>query len=118
MAVTVSTTSVGHAAEAAAAHYLIDCGYTIVERNFRRPYCEIDLVMQQHNCVYFVEVKYRSSETYGSGLEYIGIRKLQHMERAAQTWILQHRWTGDYALSAVAVTGRDYIVTDFIESIV
>jgi putative endonuclease len=113
----MSTIDVGTRAEQAATEYLLREGYEVLERNFRRPHCEIDIVAFQGEDVYFVEVKYRATDQFGSGFEYITRQKLRHMERAAMTWVRERRWRGTYTLSAIEVGGPDFEVLDFIESI-
>jgi putative endonuclease len=111
------TTVVGQRAEQAAAEHLVRLGYEILGRNYRRPHCEIDIIASRDARIHFVEVKYRSRSDWGSGLAYITARKLQHMERAALTWIRDYQWNGEYALSAIEVGGPDYEVQELIESI-
>ena len=111
------TVAVGRRAESAAADHLRRLGYAIVDCNWRRRECEIDLVARRAGTVYFVEVKYRSSNVAGSGIEYIGYRKLRRMAYAARRWVAESRWAGSYALSAVEVSGPGYEVTAFVESI-
>ena len=113
----MSTVSVGGRAEQAAAEYLTRIGYEIVELNYRRPHCEIDIVARLEDCIYFVEVKYRATDQFGSGFDYIAAQKLQHMQRAAQTWVRNRRWRGEYVLAAIEVAGQDFEVLDFIETI-
>ena len=48
--------------EQRATEYLIDNGYSILERNFRNKTGEIDIIAQNDNLIVFVEVKYRSSK--------------------------------------------------------
>lgn len=97
------TTRIGQAAEVAVADFLISNGYKIVERNFRNRVCEIDIIAQKQRVIYFVEVKYRSSDKQGDGLEYITPKKLRQMHFAAEIWVQQHNWTGDYQLLAASV---------------
>ncbi len=113
----MSSVSTGNQAEQAAAEFLTREGYEVLERNYRRPHCEIDIVVQRDEVVYFVEVKYRATDHFGTGMDYITARKLQHMQRAAETWVVTHRWTGEYALSAIEVGGLDFEVLDFVEAI-
>ncbi len=113
----MSTTEIGNQAEQAAAEYLVRSGYDIVERNFRRKNCEIDIVARRQETIYFVEVKYRSTDLFGGGFDYIGGQKLRHMARAAETWTMTNRWLGEYTLSAIEVGGPAFEVHEFIESI-
>lgn len=114
----MSTVSTGHRAEVVAADYLLRKGYRIIEQNWRTRYCEIDIVAFKHQTVHFVEVKYRVADTQGGGLDYITPAKLRRMSFAAQAWVQRHGWRGDYALSAAAVSGPQFAVTAFIESLV
>lgn len=107
----------GHDAEKIAAEYLQKQGYKIIELNWKTKYCEIDIVTMKNSTVYFVEVKYRKSTAFGSGLEYITAKKQKQMSFAAEMWVSQHKWDGDYCLAAIEVSGSEYnmseLVTDF-----
>ena len=50
-------------------HYLESQGMKILERNFRCRTGEIDLIARDGTCLVFVEVKYRTTDRYGSPLE-------------------------------------------------
>ncbi len=113
----MNTTQSGRRAEIAASNYLIMRGFTILERNWRRPTCEIDIVAMKNDVVYFVEVKYRESDEQGGGLDAITKSKLQHMKRAAYTWVEETKWHGQYLLSAIEVGGKDYQILGFIDEI-
>ncbi len=109
--------SIGNQAEESAAEYLKQQKYKIIERNWRTRVCEVDIVAQKNLVVYFVEVKYRSTDQQGSGLEYITPKKLQQMNFAAQCWVEAHDYSGDYELSAIEVSGKDFEVTNFLPNI-
>src|SRR5258707_2873285 len=99
----MNTTSLGQLAETAAAEYLQREGYEILERNYRTPMCEIDIVAKKGDCLYFTEVKYRSQASQGTGLDYITHDKQRRMYRAAQLWVAKRRWQGEMVLSAIEV---------------
>jgi Holliday junction resolvase-like predicted endonuclease len=114
----VLTTDIGQKAESAAAEYLSSLRYEILDRNWKlHKICEIDIVARKDSTVYFVEVKYRRSNTAGAGLEYITSEKLKKMRFAAMQWATIHAWQNGYELSAVEVSGTNYIITNFIETI-
>jgi uncharacterized protein (TIGR00252 family) len=106
----VSTTDIGRRAEAAAAKFLEQKGYEILDRNWRTRYCEIDIVALKDKTVYFVEVKYRRSHAYGSGLDYVTTAKQRQMAFSAEMWVNNLGWQGSYELAALAVTGRNPFV--------
>lgn len=73
----------GKEGEDRAAKYLAGLGYTILERNYRTPSGEIDLIALHRGAVVFVEVKTRTSEAYGSPELAVNLRKQRRMIKAA-----------------------------------
>ena len=76
--------------EAEAQRYLETKAYVVIERNFRVPEGEIDLVMQDGDIVVFVEVKTRTSDSFGTPEESISRAKRQRLFRAA--WAFLQEW--------------------------
>lgn len=101
----MSTTSVGRGAEDRVADMLRKSGHKIIQQNWRTRWCEIDIVSIKRKVVYFTEVKYRGSDDWGGGLEYITPRKLQQMRFAAEFWLAQEDWRGEVCLQAAEVGG-------------
>lgn len=113
----MSNFAAGREAEGAAADYLYEHGYTVIEQNWRTPLCEIDIVARKGRVIYCVEVKYRLSDKQGKGFDYITPRKLKQMEFAARLWAQEHDWDGDYHLSAIEVSGHEFEITNFLSCI-
>lgn len=113
----MSSTATGHKAEQAAKVYLEMRGYAIMEQNYRRSRCEIDIVASKDNRIYFVEVKYRRHDYQGGGLEYITPTKLRQMRFAAESWVDEYKWHGPCQLAAVEIAGDDFVVMNFIEDV-
>ncbi len=95
--------SAGHDAEKLAAEYLESQGFKIHELNWKTRYCEIDIVAEKAKRMYFVEVKSRKTLLQGSGLDYVTRKKLEQMGFAAEMWVSNHVWTGDYQLAAMSI---------------
>ena len=96
--------ALGRRGEAIAARHLEARGLAIVERNWRCPQGEIDLVARDRDEIVFVEVKTRSSVAFGHPLESITPRKLARLRRLAGAWCLAHpESTGAIRIDAVAV---------------
>ncbi len=114
----MTTTNTGKKAERAAGSYLEMRGFTILEMNWRRPRCEIDIIARKDKVIYLVEVKYRKSNDYGSGLEYVTATKLRQMRYAAESWVDESKYDGQYQLAAVEVAGPEFAIEHFIEDIV
>ena len=112
-----TTTEIGRRAEAAARAYLEMRGFRIIEQNYRRPRCEIDLIASKDDVIHFVEVKYRFDDGQGGGLEAITSAKLKQMQRAAWTWVSEYKWRGEYVLSAMEIAGPGFTVLSFVENV-
>jgi uncharacterized protein (TIGR00252 family) len=110
----MTTIDTGNAAETATAEELVRQGFTILQRNWRTKWCEVDIIASLEDVIWFIEVKYRATELFGDGLEYIGHSKMVHLERAAALWVSQQQYDGEYTLGAVAVTG-ELIVGELLE---
>jgi len=102
----MNTYQIGQLAEERVAQLLQKHGFQILYRNWRTRYCEIDVVVTKAHTVYFVEVKYRKTANWGSGLDYISARKLRQMRFAAEMWVYNHHWPGDYQLLAVGISNK------------
>lgn len=105
---------VGHDAEKQAAEYLKQQGFKIRELNWKTRYCEIDIVAEKDKAIYFVEVKSRKNSNQGYGYEYITAKKLQQMHFAAEMWVQNNNWTGDYQLVVASMDGQEITLIDTI----
>jgi putative endonuclease len=113
----MNPTSVGRKAERAAATYLEMRGYKILELNWRRPRCEIDIIAEKDNIIYFVEVKHRRTDDQGGGLEAITPTKLKRMRYAAATWREESKWHGESQLAAIETAGPDFTILSFVDNV-
>jgi putative endonuclease len=85
----------GKTGEDAAAAYLADAGFRIIERNYRCSFGEIDIVAEDGDTLVFVEVKSRRSEAYGDPLLAVDCRKQKKISRLSLQYLaakhLHHR---------------------------
>lgn len=86
----MSLQSTGFLGEGFARNYLSSLGYSIKAQNFRTKWGEIDIIAQKGNTLYFCEVKTRIGDLYGKPYEAVTGRKLQHIQRVAQAYLLQN----------------------------
>ena len=101
----MTTTATGRAAESLAANHLTETGFTILDRNWRNRWCELDIVARRDATVHFVEVKYRANIAYGFAAEYISRDKSARLIRAALAWNQAHRYNGPYQIDVITVEG-------------
>lgn len=80
----------GTGAEFLAGQYFSDRGYRILERNYRGKRGEIDLIVERENEVVFVEVRYRSSSTFGRPVETVTHAKRCKLSLTALQFIDEH----------------------------
>ena len=76
--------------EERAAKYLRRRGYTIVERNFRRRFGEIDIIAKRRDILAFVEVKLRKNANFAEAREFVTAAKQQRIITAAGLWLASH----------------------------
>lgn len=78
----------GLRAETLAAWYLRLCGYRILDRRYRTPAGEIDIVARRGDALCFVEVKARPSVS--AALEAVTLASQRRIGRAARIWLSGH----------------------------
>ena len=81
---------VGRLGERLAAKFLRRQGYHIIEANFRCRGGEIDIIAKQRDCLAFIEVRTRSSSSFGSPEESITQAKRSRLIFTALTYISSH----------------------------
>ncbi len=79
----------GNKGEEIAAQYLEGKGYQIIQRNYHCRSGEIDIICKQARTLVFVEVKTRTSTSFGSPEEAITRTKRDHIRKAALEYIHQ-----------------------------
>jgi putative endonuclease len=95
---------IGKFGEEAAAEYLIDKGYLVLEKNFSVRYGEIDLVALDGDSLVFVEVKTRTSDRFGLPEDSITAEKMARMQNAALLWLEAHTEApDDYRMDVISI---------------
>ncbi|MCC8169758.1 MAG: YraN family protein [Oscillospiraceae bacterium] len=78
---------IGDFGEDAAAEYLEENGYEILERNFRLKCGEIDIIAEKDGCTVFVEVKTRKGTCFGNPCEYVDKHKQERIRKTALCYV-------------------------------
>ncbi len=96
--------SLGQRGEDLAVQHLKQVGYTILDRNVRTRYGEIDVVARDGGCIVFVEVR-----TVSTGLmtpeESVTMRKQRRVAALGQAYLAQHGLADtDWRADVVAIT--------------
>ncbi len=93
----------GRLGEDYAARYLVSRGYEVLARNWRCKHGEIDIVAVRDGRLAFVEVKTRTSVSFGHPFEAISAAKLHRMHVLARLWCAES--SHNYGLPRLDVIG-------------
>lgn len=97
--------AVGAFGENVVVDFISSQGITIIDRNWRVKEGEIDIVARLADGSFaFVEVKTRTSVTFGHPLESINSAKAHRLQRLALAWLATHQSLGhEYRIDCAAV---------------
>ncbi len=82
--------STGRRWEKVALEHLMSRGLVRIAENFRCRMGEIDLVMQDRDCLVFVEVRYRKSNRFATAAVSVDSLKQRKLTRAAAVFLGRH----------------------------
>ena len=82
-------------------------GCEILDRNWRSPTGELDLVVRDRQIYVFCEVKTRRTNRYGSPAEAVGPSKQRRIRRLAIEWLRAHQVRGvQIRFDVVSIVGN------------
>jgi len=90
-----STKNVGQEGENMAFYYICQQGYRVVDRNYRCPYGEIDLIAKDGETFVFIEVKSRQSTLFGQPEDAVDFKKRKKLSTVA-LWYLEEKKIDNY----------------------
>jgi putative endonuclease len=93
----------GNEGEQLAADFLIQKGFEVVARNYRHKHAEIDLIVTKGNWLIFVEVKTRSSSSYGHPEEFVDYHKVKTILLGAEQYMCEKDWQGNVRYDIVSI---------------
>jgi len=78
---------IGQFGEGLAKDYLEKKGYKIISQNVKISFQEIDIIAKKDKLLVFVEVKTRTSKTYGEADEAVGNVKITNLMKGIQQYL-------------------------------
>ena len=84
--------AVGRFGEDLAVEYLTNRGYTVIGRNIKTRFGELDIVFLDGETLVFAEVKSRSSNLFNRPDQLVGAKKRRLVSRAAYNYALKMGW--------------------------
>ncbi len=100
-----SRVALGRWGERQVARHYESAGYVVLDQNWQVRGGELDLVLKRAGELVFCEVKTRSSDRYGSGLEAVDSRKQGFLRRTAMLWLDAHDHRGRLRFDVATVRG-------------
>ncbi|HEY3009870.1 MAG TPA: YraN family protein [Micromonosporaceae bacterium] len=82
--------AVGAYGERRAVEFLVGAGMVLLDRNWRCPDGEIDIVARDGDTLVFCEVKTRRGDAYGTPAEAVVATKARRLRRLAAQWMADH----------------------------
>ena len=82
---------IGKNGETIAENFLKKRGFFILEKNYKTPFGEIDIIAKNGTEIVFFEVKTRVSEKFGTPLEAINTEKKKHILKNCLYFIKKNR---------------------------
>jgi len=77
----------GKEGEEMAAAWLLEQGFTILHRNWKHSYFELDVIAEKEDILHFIEVKTRTTDTYGHPEEGVTAKKLERLMNAGEEFL-------------------------------
>ena len=96
----------GRSGEERAAEFLMARGYTILARNCRTRFGEIDIIARDGKAAVFVEVKARSSQSFGTAREAVNRKKQAKLALIIRDFVAAQNYMGPVRCEVVAIDGR------------
>ena len=110
-----SPTTIGKKAEDTALQYLTQKGLTLITRNYRSRWGELDLIMQEGETLIFVEVRSRIHSNFTGAAASIDFRKQQKLAKTALIYLQQFPTPPNARFDVVALDRQSIQSTQHIE---
>lgn len=99
-----SHNELGKLGEKLAVAYLLSKGYEILAQNFVFDKAEIDIIAQKEpKTLVVVEVKTRNSSAFGNPQEFVTPKKIKHLVKAANEYVIQNNLDVEVQFDIMAV---------------
>jgi putative endonuclease len=101
--------AIGAAMERLAENFLVAQGLTVLARNHRCRFGEVDLILEATTVLIFAEVRFRRSQRFGGAAASVDRRKQQRLIIAAQDYLQAHPTSLPCRFDVIAINGQQQI---------
>ncbi len=99
--------SLGKEGEELAGKFLKKNGYMLVEKNYKTPMGEIDIIARDKETLVFLEVKTRESLEFGMPFEAVNYRKRQKIAKVALSYLKRVKETPSCRFDVLSIYCKD-----------
>lgn len=103
----------GQHGEELAVSYICKQGYSVLHRNWRYKYWEVDIVAMDAETLVFIEVKSRTNTSFGEPAEFVDWKKKRNLVKIAEAYLKIMNFEGEIRFDIAAV----YLETQQVELI-
>ncbi|MGB0356708.1 MAG: YraN family protein [Cytophagales bacterium] len=98
--------TLGTQGERRAISYLQAHNFTIIATNQRVGRAEVDIIAKHESLLVFVEVKFRSSDAFGTPESFVTEAQAARYHEAATTYMEERGWSGPIRFDIIALQKR------------
>lgn len=93
----------GRRGEEIAKAHLLGLGYNILDQNWRCRKAEVDIIVYKNKTIVFVEVKARTSTSFGEPEEFVTEAKQARLRQAAEQYIYTRNFEGEIRFDIISI---------------
>ena len=97
----------GKKGEQLAVDYLLQQGYTIVERNYRFDRAEVDIMAKIKDTLAIIEVKTRSTVDFGNPQDFVKPKQIQRLVKAVDEYVTVNNLDVEIRFDIIALVKED-----------
>ncbi len=109
--------NLGKEGEKIAEDWLVSKGFSLLYRNWRFRKFEIDIIALKNGLLHFIEVKLRSSNSFGFPEDKVTPKKLRSLFQAVDQFMLLHPSYQDFRMDILSISGTRKPEIFFIEDV-
>ena len=94
---------VGKRGEKEAEVYIKEKGYSVLEKNYKNKYGEIDLVAQKNGELIFIEVRSKTENDFGTPEETVKEKKKKKLKQNALAYTTFKNYEGFYRIDLICI---------------
>lgn len=94
---------IGNKGEKIAENYLLKKEYMVLVKNYRAGKSEIDIICEREKTLVFVEVKTRTSTSFGQPEEFVNEAKATKIKEGAEAYMIETDWEGAIRFDIVSI---------------